>query len=327
MRRRDFITLLGGAAAAWPVAARAQQAAMPVVGYLDSTTLEPTRELVAAFRRGFAETGYVEGQNVMVEYRWAEEHYDRLPTLAAELVRRRAAVIVTTGGTVPALAAKASTSTIPIVFLVGDDPVEFGLVASLNRPGGNLTGVAVLQFATVAKRLESLHELVPAATSIAVLVNPTNRSHDRQMNELQGAARVLGVRLLVLNASSQSNFQTAIATLVQQRASALLVLGDPLFRVRSEELIALAARYAVPAIYQYRESITAGGLMSYGASLADAYRLVGVYTGRILKGEKPADLPVQQATKIELVINLKTAKALGITVPEVVLSRADEVIE
>jgi putative ABC transport system substrate-binding protein len=230
MRRREFITLLGGAAA-WPIAARAQQPAMPVVGYLDSTTLAATRDLVTAFRQGLATVGYIESQNVAIEYRWAEEHYDRLPNLSAELVQRRVAVIVTTGGIVPALTAKASTTTIPIIFIAGDDPVDAGLVASLNRPGGNLTGVAALQAGTVAKRLELLREMVPTSASFAVLVNPANRGHGRQMNELQDAARVLGVHLLVLNASSQIDFAAAFTTLVQQRADALIVLGDPLFRV------------------------------------------------------------------------------------------------
>jgi putative ABC transport system substrate-binding protein len=326
VRRRQFITLLGGAAA-WPVAARAQQPAMPVVGYLDSTTLAATRDLVAAFRRGLAEVGYMEGQNVAIEYRWAEEHYDRFPNLSAELIQRQAAVIVTTGGITPALAVKALTTTIPIAFIVGDDPVEAGLVASLNRPGGNLTGVAALQIGTVAKRLELLREMLPSSASVAVLVNPANRSHGRQMNELQDAARVLGVHLLVLNANSQIDFAAAFTTLVQQRADALIVLGDPLFRVQSEQLIALSTRYAVPAIYQYPADARVGGLMSYGAAFPELYRQIGVYTGRILNGAKPADLPVQQVTKFELVINLRTAKALGLTVPLALLARADEVIE
>jgi putative tryptophan/tyrosine transport system substrate-binding protein len=300
---------------------------MPVVGYLDSTTLAATRDLVTAFRQGLAAVGYIEGQNVAIEYRWAEEHYDRFPNLSAELVQRRVAVIVTTGGITPALTAKASTTTIPIVFIAGDDPVEAGLVASLNRPGGNLTGVAALQTGTVAKRLELLRELVPTSATVAVLVNPANRSHGRQMNELQDAARVLGVHLLVLNASSQIDFAAAFTTLVQQRADALIVLGDPLFRVQSEQLIALSTRYAVPAIYQYPADARGGGLMSYGAAFPELYRQIGVYTGRILKGEKPADLPVQQPTKFELLINIKTAKALALDIPPNLLAIADEVIE
>jgi putative ABC transport system substrate-binding protein len=326
IRRRNFITLLGGAAS-WPLAARGQQQTMPAVGYLDSTTLGATRDLVTAFRQGLAEVGYIEGQNLAIEYRWAEEHYDRLPNLLAELIQRQVAVIVTTGGITAALAAKASTTTIPIVFIAGDDPVEAGLVASLSRPGGNLTGVAALQKGTVAKRLELLRGLVPASAAVAVLVNPANRSHGRQVDELQDAATVLGVRLLVLNASSPIDFASAFTTLVQQRADALIVLGDPLLRVQSEQLIALSARYAVPAIYQYPADARAGGLMSYGTAFPELYRQTGVYTGRILKGEKPADLPIQQPTKFELVINLKTAKLLGLTVPTNILALADEVIE
>jgi putative ABC transport system substrate-binding protein len=325
MKRREFITLLGGAAVAWPRVARAQQR-MPVIGYLLSDLLEPERQFVAAFHRGLAETGYVEGRNVAIEYRSAESRNDRLPALAAELVRRQVAVIATSS-TPGALAAKAATQTIPIVFGIGSDPVEIGLVASLNRPGGNLTGVSQLNVDIAAKRLEMLHELVPAATQIAVLVNPTNPAGEALLREAQVAARALGVRLSVLNASSESEIDGAFATLVGQRADALLVSGDNLFTTHRDRIIALAARHAVPAIYQFREFAAAGGLMSYGASVTDAYRLLGVYTGQILKGEKPADLPVQQATKIEMIINLKTAKALGLTMPTSTLLRADEVIE
>jgi putative ABC transport system substrate-binding protein len=327
MRRRDFIVLMGGAASSplWPRAARAQQR-MPVVGYLGTASLEAEREFVAAFHRGLAETGYVEGRNVAVEYRWAESRNDRLPALAAELVRRQVAVIMT-GSTPGALAAKAATQTIPIVFGVGSNPVEIGLVASLNRPGGNLTGVSQLNVDLGAKRLELLHELVPAATQIAVLVNPTNPAGEALLKEAQVAARVLGVRLSALNASSESEIEGAFAMLVGQRAGALLMQGDPVFIAQRDRIVALAARHAVPAIYQFREFAAAGGLMSYGASITDSYRLAGVYTGRILKGDKPADLPVQQATRFEMVFNLKTAKALGLTVPTSTLLRADEVIE
>jgi putative ABC transport system substrate-binding protein len=328
MKRREFITLIGGAAAAWPLTARAQQPAMPVIGYLGSASLETERASVAAFHRGLAETGYVEGRNVAIEYRWAEGRNDRLPALAAQLVRLQVAVIAAPGATQSAVVAKATTQTIPIVFELGVDPVEIGLVASLNRPGGNLTGVAELNVEIAAKRLQVLHELVPAATSIAFLGNPTNPVvAETQAKALQVAARTLGLHLVILNASDQSEFEGAFTTLVQQRAGALLLTGDALFTSHREQLMALAARYAVPAIYQWREFPAAGGLMSYGTNRIDGFRQVGVYTGRILKGEKPADLPVQQATKIELVINMKTANALGLTVPLTLLGRADEVIE
>jgi putative tryptophan/tyrosine transport system substrate-binding protein len=326
MKRREFIAGIGSAAA-WPLAVRAQQPVMPVIGFLSSSTSEALGGEVAAFHCGLADSGYVEGRNVAIEYRWAENHFDRLPALAVELVRRQVSVIVTTGGLSPALAAKAATTTIPIVFDVGVDPVETGLVMSLNRPGGNLTGITGLNSDIVAKRLEMLHQLTPTATLIAVLVNPTNAGNEPQTKLLQVAASVLGVRLLILGASSQSDFAGAFATLAQQRAGALVVMGDPFFNVQRDQLIALATRHGVPAIYQFREDVSAGGLVSYGADLQDMYRQCGVYAGRILKGEKPADLPVQQATKIELVINLKTAKVLGLTVPTSILLRADEVIE
>jgi putative tryptophan/tyrosine transport system substrate-binding protein len=328
MRRREFITLLGGAAAAWPFAARAQQPALPVVGFLNSESSESWRQEIPAFHRGLAEAGYVEGRNVAIEYRWAESHNNRLPALAAELVRREVAVIVAPGSTASALAAKAATQTIPIVFMVGPDPVELGLVASLSRPGGNLTGVGALAVGVVAKRLQLLHELVPAAADIAFLRNPTNPYYSAlETRELQAAAGVLGVRLLLLNASSPRDFEAAFANLVAQRAGAFLLGTDPFFITARDQLVALANRYGVPAIYPFREDTAAGGLMSYGASNRDAFRLVGGYTGRILSGNKPADLPVQQVTNIEMAINLKTAKALGLTIPLPLLGRADEVIE
>ena len=325
MRRREFIAGVG--AAAWPLAGRAQRLTMPVIGYLNPESLQSRSDVIRAFRQGLAETGFVEGQNVLIEYRHAESQYDRLPTLATELVRHSVAVIVA-GPTSAALAAKAATTRIPIVFEVGGDPVELGLVASLNRPGGNLTGVTTLTLEVVAKRLELLHELVPAATSIALLLNPATRNTaDAQTKEAQRAATALGLRLQILNASSQIEIEIAFAALAQQRASALLVSPDPFFTDRREQIIAMTARSAIPTIYAWREYAAAGGLISYGTSRIDAYRLVGTYAGRILKGEKPADLPVQQSTKVELVLNMKTAKALGLTFPLTLLGRADEVIE
>jgi putative tryptophan/tyrosine transport system substrate-binding protein len=327
MRRRVFIAGLGSAVA-WPVVARAQQAEKPTIGYLDAGSVETTREVVAAVHRGLSETGYVDGRNVTVEYRWAEDRFDRLPALADDLVRRQVAVIVSPGSTLAALAAKAATKSIPIVFTMGADPIEAGLVASLNRPGGNVTGIYSLSTAVAAKRLELLHGLVPAETSIAYLVNPTNHvGAEIETKELQVAARILGVRLLILNASDQSEFETAFATLVQQRAGVLLVAADGSFFRHLDQLVALAARQRVSAMFAWREATAAGGLMSYGTDRPAAWRQVGVYTGRILKGEKPADLPVQQVTKLELVINLKTAKALGLTIPETLLATADQVIE
>ncbi len=325
MRRREFIAGLGGAAV-WPLAASAQRPTMPVIGYLNPESLQSRSDIIRAFRQGLAETGFVEGQNVLVEYRHAESQYDRLPALATELVRHSVAVIVA-GPTSAALAARAATTRIPVVFEVGGDPVELGLVASLNRPGGNLTGVTTLTLEVTAKRLELLHELVPAATPIALLSNPARNSADAQVEEAQRAATVLGRRLQILNASSQSEIEAAFEALVQHRANALLVSPDPLFTDRREQIIAMAARSAIPAMYAWREYAAAGGLISYGTSRLDAYRLVGTYAGRILKGDRPADLPVQQAVKIELVINLKTAKALGLEVPTSILLRADEVIE
>ena len=327
MHRRRFIALLAGAIAL-PCAAAAQQKAMPVIGYLNPTSPGVAAPATAAFRQGLSEAGYVEGRNVAIEYRWAEGKYDRLPSLAGELVSRQVAVIVTGGATPTALAAKAATGTIPIVFVLGSDPVQFDLVKSLARPGGNVTGVTVLDVELVPKAFELLHELVPAAATIAVLVNPNNLLVEAQARGSQIAAHNLGVHLLVLNASSQSEIDAAFTTLVEQRADALLVTGEPLFfGTARDQLIALAARHAVPTIYQFRQLTEAGGLMSYGTSLADAQRISGVYAGRILRGERPADLPVQQSTKVELVINLKTAHALGLTVPPSILARADEVIE
>ncbi len=326
MRRRDFIAFLGGAAAAWPLAARAQQPALPVVGFLDGRSADNSAHLVAAFRRGLSETGHVEGRNVAVEYRWARGQYDRLPALAAELVRRQVNVIATNGNA-SALAAKAATKTIPIVFSTGADPVAAELVASLNRPGGNLTGVTSLGVELGPKRLELLHELVPAATSIAQLVNPANRSAETQVRDIQSASRAMGLKIHVLHARTEREIDAAFAALSQVRANALVIAPESFFVSRSEQLAALTVRYAVPAIFSYREFAAAGGLMSYGGSITDSYRQVGVYIGRILKGEKPADLPVQQSTKVELIINLKTAKALGLTVPLSLLGRADEVIE
>jgi putative tryptophan/tyrosine transport system substrate-binding protein len=326
VRRRDFITLLGGAAAAWPLAVWAQQSAMPVVGFLNTRVPGADPHLLAAFRRGLKETGYVEGQNVTIEYRWAYNQYDRLPALAADLVRRQVTVIAAIGSP-SAPAAKATTTTIPIVFIIGFDPVEVGLVTSLNRPGGNLTGVTVLGVELGSKRLELLHELAPTANIVAALVNPNTPAVETQSTDLQTAARSLGLKLHVLHASSERDFDTVFASLLQLGAGGLVVGNDTFFSTRSEQLAALALRHGVPAIFQYRGFVEAGGLMSYGGDLADNYRLTGVYTGRVLKGEKPADLPVMQSTKVELIINLKTARALGLTVPLSLLGRADEVIE
>jgi putative ABC transport system substrate-binding protein len=326
LRRREFITLLGGAAAAWPIAGRAQQPALPVIGFLEAKSADTSAHLVAAFRQGLKEAGFVEGQSVAVEFRWTEGHFDRLSEMAADLVQRRVAVIVAISPNA-ALAAKAATTTIPIVFQTGSDPVQAGLVTSLSRPGGNLTGVSRLATELMPKLLEVLREALPNA-EIAFLVNPGSFDVEGKTREMQVAALALGLpRLHVLNASTEREIDAAFATLSQVQANALVIGQDVYFNSRIEQLAALALRHRVSAIYSLPEFAAAGGMMSYGASLADQYRQVGVYTGRILKGEKPSDLPVQQATRIELVINLKTAKALGLTIPISLLGRADEVIE
>jgi putative ABC transport system substrate-binding protein len=325
MRRREFITLLGGTAAGWPLAARAQQPAMPVVGFLHTSTAAPFLDMVGAFRKGLNEAGFIEGQNVAIEYRWAEFQYDRLPALAADLVARRVTVI-SVFGPPAALAAKAATVTIPIVFSVGVDPVDTGLVASLNRPGGNLTGVTLLTASLGAKRVGLLRELIPKADLMAVLVNTTSEGMT-QAKDVQDAARKAGLRAIVLNAATDADIDAAFATLSRQRIGGLMVGGDQFLDTRRDRIVALAARHSMPTIYHRRVFVAGGGLMSYGTSIADVYRHVGVYTGRILKGEKPADLPVLQPTKFELVINLKAANALGLTIPPGVLAIADEVIE
>jgi putative ABC transport system substrate-binding protein len=326
MRRRDFISLAGGAAAFWPVAAGAQQPAMPIIGFLDSSSADEYAPFLAAFRSGLTEAGFIEGRNVAIEYRWADARYDRLPALAAELVRIPVAVLVATGITA-AVATKAATATIPIVFNTGGDPIRFGLVASLNRPGRNVTGVASLGKELVAKRFELLREMVPKADAIAFLVNPNNAVAELDTSDAQAAAATLGQKLIVLKASSKDDIDTAFSAIVEQRGGGLLQQVDPFLQSRRGQLVALAARYALPAIYERRDFAAAGGLMSYGTSLRDALRLVGNYTGRVLKGEKPADLPVQQAVKVELILNLRTAKALGLDVPMSMLMRVDEVIE
>jgi putative tryptophan/tyrosine transport system substrate-binding protein len=327
MRRRDFIKVTIGSVAAWPLATRAQQPGMPVIGFLDSKSPDDIAHMVAAFRRGLNEATFIEGQNVTIEFRWAQNQYDQLPVLAADLVRRRVDVIAATGGPA-ALAAKTASATIPIVFRLAADPIAAGLVASLSRPGGNVTGVTSLNLEVGSKRLEFLHELVPTATIMAGLVNPTNPTNAEILSrDLQATARLLGLQLHLLHASSDADIDAVFATLTELRAAGLVIGTDAFFTSRNEKLAALGLRYRIPTIYQWREFVAAGGLVSYGGSAADSYRLAGVYTGRILKGEKPADLPVQQATKFELFINLKTAKALGIAVPQSMLVAADEVIE
>jgi ABC-type uncharacterized transport system substrate-binding protein len=327
MRRREFITLFGSAAAFWPLAAHGQQPAMPVIGFLSGATSAPFAHLVAAYREGLREIGYVEGRNLAIEFRWAEGQYNRLPEMAADLVRRHVTVITTSGGDPAAFAAKAATTTIPIVFTAGTDPVKLGLVASLSRPGGNATGVHILTAMMEGKRQGLLRELVPTVTRIAVLVNPTYPSTGAQLKEVEEAARTLGLQTQVLHASNELDLDTTFATLPQLRVGALQVCADPFFNSRRDQIVALAARYAIPAVYEQREFAVVGGLASYGTSLTDAYRQLGIYTGRVLKGDKPADLPVMQSTKYEFVINLKTAKALGLEISPTLSARADEVIE
>ena len=326
MNRRAFITVLGGAAAAWPLAARAQQPTMPVVGFVSGRSPSSDAHLVAAFRRGLNEAGYVDGQNVAIEFRWAEGQNDQLASLVADLVRRRVTVIAATS-IAAALAAKAATTTIPIVFRTGGDPVGLGLVTSLNRPSGNLTGVTSLNVEVGSKRLELLHELVPTAATVGILVNPTSPNADKTWRDLEAAAQTLGLHLRILHARTERDLDAALASLVQVDAGGLVIGPDALFASQNEKLVALTARYAVPSVHFLRSFVTAGGLMSYGGSFTDSFHQTGAYVGRILKGERPTDLPVQQATKVELTINLKTAKALGLDIPATLIARADEVIE
>ena len=327
LKRREFITLLSGAAAAWPLAARAQQPSMPVIGFLNSASPEPYARMVAAFRQGLNEKGYVAGQSVAIEYRWAEGRYDRVPEMAGELVRRQVAVIAATG-TPAMLAAKAATTAIPIVFTTGTYPIQLGVVTSLNRPGGNVTGVTTLSVEVAPKRLELARELIPGTSTVAVLINRTNPETETELRIMQTAASALGLQLHVLDASTEHDFDTIFAALHQTPARVLVITGADQFLIsRSEQLAELTVRHAVPAIFQFREFVAAGGLISYGGSVTDAYRQAGIYAGRILKGEKPGELPVQQATKVELFVNLKTARTLGLTVPTALLVRADEVIE
>jgi putative ABC transport system substrate-binding protein len=324
--RRQFITLLGGAAGAWPLAARAQQSAMPVIGYLSSRSPNEASHMIAAARRGLGQAGHVEGKNLAIEQRWAEGHYDRLPEFAADLVRRQVAVILAVSLNA-VLAARSATATIPIIFTIGGDPVKAGLVTSLNRPGGNVTGLTLFSGTLFPKRLELLREFLPATAKIAVLVNPDNRNAETRLSDVQDAARVLGQQIHVVGASSERDFAAAFADAARQKAAALLISDDPYFSSRREQLVALTARHALPAIYSSREFADAGGLMSYGTSYTDVQRQAGIYAGQILKGAKPADLPVMLPTKFELVVNLKTAKAAGVAIPPSILLRADEVIE
>jgi putative tryptophan/tyrosine transport system substrate-binding protein len=326
VKRRDFITLLGGAAA-WPLAARGQQPTMPAVGFLGSSSAAEWLPFVNAFQRGLKETGYIEGENFTIEYRWADGQYDRLPALAADLVRRQVAVIFAAGSPVPALAAKAATATIPIVFALGIDPVQFGLVASLNRPGGNITGVNFLVGHLTEKALGLIHELIPNVAVAGMFVNPNNPNADSVTRNARETARSLSLQLHILNAGTTLEIDAAFAGLVEQRIGMLLSSADPFFMGRRDQFVALAARHAVPTIYFAREFVTAGGLMSYGTSISDAYRRAGVYTGKILKGARPADLPIEQSTRFEFAINLTTAKTLGLQIPDKLLALADEVIE
>jgi putative tryptophan/tyrosine transport system substrate-binding protein len=326
MRRREFITLLGSTALPWPLTARAQQPAMPTIGFLGAASPEGYAAFVGGFRRGLEEAGFVESQNVAIVYRWAEGQYDRLPALAADLVSRRVSVIVATGGLPPSLAAKEATDTIPIVFTLGGDPIKFGLVASLNRPGGNITGVTLFTYLLDSKRVELMHVLLPNSSVIALLINPNSQA-DAQFADVEAASRTFGQQLVLLKASTDSDIDLALATLDQRKASALLVSGDAFFLSRRDQLVASVAHYSIPAIYEWRQFAEAGGLMSYGVNLVDSYRQAGVYVSKILKGAKPADLPILQPTKFEFVINLKTAKTMGLDIPAKLLALADEVIE
>ena len=327
MRRREFMTMFAGAAGAWPLDALAQQSAIPVIGFLSSASPNAYAGRVAAFRKGLNESGYLDGRDVTIEFRWAQGQYDRLPVFAADLVRQKVAVIVSSGGDVAALSAKAATSSIPIVTVSGSDPVKAGLVASFNRPGGNVTGASFVATELETKRLEILHDVVPTVVVIGILINPTNPAAESRSTDLQMGARTLGLNIHIVGASSEGDLETAFATLIQQRAGALLVSTDAFFTSRRDRLVALAARHALPAIYPWREFVEAGGLASYGPIINEVYRQAGIYTARILKGEMPADLPFLRPTKFELVINLKTATALSLTIPPLIFARADEVIE
>lgn len=327
MRRRTAITFLGGTVTTWQVAGQTQQPALPLIGFLSGASAAPFAQLVAAFRQGLRDSGFVEGQNVAIEYRWAENRYERLPEMANELVRRHVTVLVASGGDRAALAAQAASTSIPIIFSAGGDPVANGLVASLGRPGANLTGVSLLTTLLEAKRLSLLREALPTATRIGLLVNPGGTVVQSMVQESEQAARSLGVRLLVVKAQAESEFEAAFASLLQQRADALVVLNSAFFNSRRDQLVALAARHRLPTVYEFREFALAGGLMSYGTDLGAMYRQIGVYTGRVLKGAKPGDLPILQPTQFQLVVNLKSARALGLTIPQALLLRADEVIQ